>query len=135
MRSFILLVAALSICSAFVVQPVVSRRLSSSALRSSSPIAAAKKPTGPVKFSGFASAEEERRQKLEVGTNWPPRTSTIAGEGYQFFQGPTPKTGVQEDLPSFFSFNDVGGISTVQAAFVGVAAVGSLALAAFVFSA
>ena len=30
--------------------------------------------------------EERRRQKLEVGTNWPPRTSTVKGEGYQFFQ-------------------------------------------------
>jgi len=47
--------------------------------------------------------EEERRVKLEIGTNWRPRTSTIKGEGYQFFQGPTPKTGVQEDMPDFFS--------------------------------
>ncbi|KAL1500365.1 hypothetical protein AB1Y20_013028 [Prymnesium parvum] len=26
-----------------------------------------------------------------------------AGTDYLFFQGPTPKTGIQEDLPSFFS--------------------------------
>merc|ERR1719310_172658 len=30
--------------------------------------------------------EEERKLKLEIGTNWRPRTSTKAGEGYQFFQ-------------------------------------------------
>ena len=27
------------------------------------------------------SAAEERRLKLEIGTNWPPRTSTVKGEG------------------------------------------------------
>ena len=59
--------------------------------------------------------EEQRRQKLEVGTNWPPRTSTAKPfsdglfspeherTGYMFFQGPTPRTAVQEGLPSFFS--------------------------------
>ncbi|KAL1515122.1 hypothetical protein AB1Y20_004184 [Prymnesium parvum] len=49
------------------------------------------------------SKEEERKLKLEIGTNWPPRTSTVPGQGYQFFQGPTPKTSFQEDLPDFFS--------------------------------
>lgn len=47
--------------------------------------------------------EEERKLKLEVGTNWRPRTSTVKGEGYQFFQGPSPKTSVQEGMPDFFS--------------------------------
>merc|ERR1719409_312295 len=46
---------------------------------------------------------ERRRSKLQTGTNWPPRTDPIPGKGYFFFQGPTPKTAVQEDLPSFFS--------------------------------
>jgi len=55
------------------------------------------------------SADEERRLKLEIGTNWRPRTSTVKGEGYQFFQGPTPKTGVQEDLPDFFSAENFSG--------------------------
>ena len=67
--------------------------------------------------------EEERRLKLEVGTNWKPRTSTKKGEGYQFFQGPTPKTGVQEDLPDFFSgenFAAAGGLSGTQLAIIGL---------------
>ena len=45
-------------------------------------------------------AEEQRRVKLEAGTNWPPRTTTAAPfsidrEGFMFFQGPTPRTAVQ----------------------------------------
>lgn len=84
------------------------------------------------------SPEEQRRLKLEVGTNWPPRTSTAAPfdverEGYMFFQGPTPLTSVQDGLPSFFSsenFSDldvpltlkiVGGVGA--ASFLAVAAV------------
>jgi len=53
-------------------------------------------------------AEEQRRVKLEAGTNWPPRTTTAAPfsidrEGFMFFQGPTPRTAVQEGMPRFFS--------------------------------
>ena len=44
-----------------------------------------------------------RKSALQTGTNWPPRTDPIPGKGYLFFQGPTPKTSVQADLPSFFS--------------------------------
>lgn len=52
--------------------------------------------------------EEQRRLKLETGTNFPPRTPTtkpfaIDREGYTFFQGPSPRTAVQEGMPSFFS--------------------------------
>jgi flagellar biosynthesis GTPase FlhF len=47
--------------------------------------------------------EERRKRNLITGTNWPPRTFPKRGEGYFFFQGPTPKTAVQADLPSFFS--------------------------------
>eukprot|EP00322_Chrysochromulina_rotalis_P025261 CAMPEP_0115853146 /NCGR_PEP_ID=MMETSP0287-20121206/13355_1 /TAXON_ID=412157 /ORGANISM="Chrysochromulina rotalis, Strain UIO044" /LENGTH=176 /DNA_ID=CAMNT_0003307217 /DNA_START=39 /DNA_END=569 /DNA_ORIENTATION=+ len=82
------------------------------------------------------SPEEQRRQKLEVGTNWQPRTTTadpfgIDRQGFMFFQGPTPKTSVQPDLPSFLSgenFSDmevptelkvVGGV--FAASFAGVA--------------
>ena len=79
----------------------------------------------------------ERRQKLEVGTNWPPRTSTVAGEGYQFFQGPTPKTGVQEGMPGFFEGVGEGLSEANTGAFVaiGAAAVGSAALFTFLASA
>ena len=53
-----------------------------------------------------AKTKEERRLlKLEVGTNWRPRTTPDQWDqkGYFFFQGPSPKTSVQKDLPSFFS--------------------------------
>ena len=59
---------------------------------------------------GRLTPEERRRQKLEVGTNWPPRTSTVKGQGYQFFQGSTPKTSNQEDLPSFFSADNFADV-------------------------
>lgn len=53
-------------------------------------------------------AEEQRKLKLETGTNWPPTSTTVkpfddAREGYTFFQGPSPLTGQQPDMPSFFS--------------------------------
>merc|ERR1719253_2233771 len=44
-----------------------------------------------------------REMKLRTGANWPPRTDPTPGKGYFFFQGPSPKTAVQADLPSFFS--------------------------------
>merc|ERR1712187_189255 len=58
--------------------------------------------------------EEERKLKLEIGTNWRPRTSTVKGEGYQFFQGPTPKTGVQEDMPDFFSKDNLDAVDVQE---------------------
>ena len=73
---------------------------------------------------------DERKARLETGTNWVPRTSTVKGEGYQFFQGPTPKTGDQ-GLASFFDFEGASGLSGVEAAFAGVAAAGTLGLAIF----
>ena len=73
---------------------------------------------------------DERKARLETGTNWVPRTSTIKGEGYQFFQGPTPKTGDQ-GLASFFDFEGASGLSGVEAAFAGVAAAGTPGLAIF----
>jgi len=57
------------------------------------------------------SPEERRRIKLETGTNWPPRTSTVAGDGYTFFNGPTPLTGTQPGLPGFGSREDLSGVS------------------------
>jgi len=61
-------------------------------------------------------AEEARRTKLEVGTNWKPRTTTAKPfaddrEGFMFFQGPTPLTAVQPDLPGFFSGDNFKGVS------------------------
>ena len=59
---------------------------------------------------------EQRRQKLEVGINWPPRTTTedpfgTNRKGYMFFQGPTPKTSVQPDLPSILSKENFADVS------------------------
>merc|ERR1719217_1416958 len=62
--------------------------------------------TGPVCELLRARTQEERRKlKTETGTNWKPRTTPKIWDqdGYFFFQGPTPKTSVQADLPSFFS--------------------------------
>jgi len=126
LRLFVFAAMLLS-CSAFVAAPA---SYASMKQRHASPMAA-KKDAGPPPFSGFGSAEEERRQKLEVGTNWPPRTSTVSGKGYQFFQGPTPKTGVQNNLPDFFDSSTVDGVQDLggkQTALIGIAAVGTAAL-------
>lgn len=83
------------------------------------------------------TAEEERKLKLEVGTNWKPRTSTKKGEGYQFFQGPTPKTGVQEDLPDFFSgenFAEAGELGLVPKLIFALGAASLAAVVAVVLS-
>uniref|UniRef100_A0A7S2H174 Uncharacterized protein n=1 Tax=Haptolina brevifila TaxID=156173 RepID=A0A7S2H174_9EUKA len=76
------------------------------------------------------SPEDQRRMKLEVGTNWPPRTSTTAPfdvnrEGYMFFQGPTPKTSVQAGLPSFFSEENFEDME-ISTKLKGLAGVGGL---------
>jgi len=44
------------------------------------------------------------------------------GEDYLFFQGPAPKTAVQEDLPSFFSFENLADaeIKPIQIVVTGV---------------
>jgi len=64
------------------------------------------------------SPQEQRRQKLEVGTNWPPRTTTAMDgvfdngrEGYMFFQGPSPLTAVQPNLASFLSKESLAGVA------------------------
>ena len=45
---------------------------------------------------------EERRLVSDTASNWG-YTRKPEQEGYTFFQGPSPKTGEQEDLPGFFS--------------------------------
>merc|ERR1719231_2224018 len=44
------------------------------------------------------------------------------GEDYLFFQGPAPKTAIQEDLPSFFSFENLADaeIKPIQIVVTGV---------------
>merc|ERR1719446_1636935 len=53
------------------------------------------------------------------------------GEDYLFFQGPAPKTAVQEDLPSFFSFENLADaeIKPIQIVVTGVG-LGTFAIAA-----
>jgi len=88
-------------------------------------------------------AEEARRTKLEVGTNWKPRTTTAKPfaddrEGFMFFQGPTPLTGNQPDLPGFFSSDNLSqakasaaSIGGTQKAVIAVAAAGTALLFLF----
>ena len=74
----------------------------------------------------------------QLSANWRPRTSPVEGEGYFFFQGPSPKTSVQEDMPDFFSGDNLAeseGLPLVGAAAIGLTAVGSIALAGFLITA
>ena len=52
--------------------------------------------------TSLLTPEELKELKLEASANWPPRTKPQEGEGYIFFQGPTPKTGTQPARPGFF---------------------------------
>ena len=77
--------------------------------------------------------EEKRKVKVETSANWPPRTPPLYGEGYFFFQGPTPLTGEQADLPGFF--DELSGsaarfqsLSTIQKGLIGSAALLSFVL-------
>jgi len=63
----------------------------------------------PFKDPATLTPEEERKLKLELSANYRPRTPPTEGEGYIFFQGPSPKTSVQADLPSFFSSENFDG--------------------------
>ena len=56
-----------------------------------------------VKFTGRAKNRAERKQLYNSAGSFPPRTSNLPGEGYFFFQNSSPKTGVQKDLPGFFT--------------------------------
>ena len=61
--------------------------------------------------------------------SWPPRTEPTPGKGYLFFQGPTPKTAVQKDLPDFFSSDNFADVQVepIQFALAGTG-LGALAL-------
>ena len=79
------------------------------------------------------SDEEKRKVKVETSANWPPRTPPLYGEGYFFFQGPTPLTGKQADLPGFF--DELAGtparfkeLNIIQKGVIGSAAILSLVL-------
>ena len=53
--------------------------------------------------TGRAKNRAERKQLYNSAGSFPPRTSNLPGEGYFFFQNSSPKTGVQKDLPGFFT--------------------------------
>ena len=76
---------------------------------------------------------EEKRAVADAGSNWAAERKPNQ-QGYEFFQGPTPKTGVQEDLPDFFSADNAADIQIPPqlALFGGTAVVGALALVGFV---
>lgn len=80
--------------------------------------------------------EERRRLKLETGANWSPRTTTARPfdsqrQGYMFFQGPTPRTAVQDGMPSLFSLDNIRAMQVPRAlpASVGAFAAALLLLA------
>ena len=99
---FILTLVATS--SALVVNSPAAAPQRSTAVRTSS-ISMAGKGVDDKYFTGLRAktAEEKRRLRIMDGANWRPRTYPKEGEGYFFFQGPTPKTSVQKNVPSFFS--------------------------------
>eukprot|EP00325_Prymnesiales_sp_UTEX-LB-985_P034700 CAMPEP_0174736152 /NCGR_PEP_ID=MMETSP1094-20130205/66156_1 /TAXON_ID=156173 /ORGANISM="Chrysochromulina brevifilum, Strain UTEX LB 985" /LENGTH=142 /DNA_ID=CAMNT_0015939211 /DNA_START=80 /DNA_END=508 /DNA_ORIENTATION=- len=77
--------------------------------------------------------KEERKEVDRISGNWASQRKPEQ-EGYMFFQGPTPKTGTQEDMPDFFSADaradmEVPGQLKV---FGGIAAAGVLAVGIFV---
>lgn len=141
-----LLLLLVSCCTAFQLgappQPRLAAARGRSALMQFNPFKREAKASSADDAIAFKdpkslSAEEERKLKLEVGTNWKPRTSTKAGEGYQFFQGPTPKTGVQEDLPDFFSgenFSGAGELGLVPKLVFALGAASLVAVVAVVLS-
>ena len=76
--------------------------------------------------------EEARREDALIrGTNWPPRTPPTPGKGYLFFQGPTPKTSVQKDMPDFFSSDNFADVEIEPIQLI-VAGTGLVSLAAIV---
>merc|ERR1719453_671633 len=119
---YLLLSAFVASTSALVVNgPVAPQR--SMATRMSSTTMMAK--VDDKFFTGLTAktAEEKRRLRIMDGANWRPRTYPKEGEGYFFFQGPTPKTAVQKDLPSFFSAENFADL-TISPVQIGVTAVG-----------
>jgi len=78
-------------------------------------------PKGP--FGGYEEVGSEGTGWLGDSSKGTQIKAFEAGEDYLFFQGPAPKTAVQEDLPSFFSAENFGDmqISTLQ---IGVTVVG-----------
>ena len=76
--------------------------------------------------------------RAQLSANWRPRTSPVEGEGYFFFQGPSPKTSVQEGMPDFFSGDNIAsseGLPLIGTAAIGLTAVGTVALAGFLITA
>ena len=78
-------------------------------------------------------SEEEKRLVTRIASNWGD-TKKPEQENYTFFQGPTPKTGNQENLPSFFSTEARAEMTEIPQQlflFGGVLAVGVTALTVF----
>ena len=117
---------------ALVMSPLASARSAALAARGAEPTMG-QVSLGRNQKSKLSKTQQKtvarRNDALITGTNWPPRTKPEPGKGYFFFQGPTPKTAVQKDMPDFFSaenFADVE-VSPVQGT-AAAAGFGSLAL-------
>merc|ERR1719201_1881756 len=87
--------------------------LTSALLLPTAPVSRVARCNSPVMGTKKRDSMEESRRlnALITGTNWPPRTPPTPGKGYFFFQGPTPKTSFQKDLPSFFSAENFADVA------------------------
>jgi len=73
--------------------------------------------------------DEDKKTVTRVSGNWAEYKKPNQ-DGYTFFQGPTPKSGVQEGMPGFFSSEARDGVEAPLQlkVFGGIAVVGVLAL-------
>ena len=131
MFRFLVLALLLAVCTAFTA-PVVGA--SRSAVRMADD---GKTNNTPAKFApagAFGGYKKPGEPSGWIGDNSKSLqiTNFEKGEDYLFFQGPAPKTAVQEDLPSFFSPENLQAIEfqgPLQIVFTGTgfASAGALA--------
>ena len=86
-------------------------------------------PKGP--FGGYVTASESSADAGWIGdqSNGEQIGKFERGEDYLFFQGPAPKTAVQEDLPSLFSAENLAEMQ-IKPLQIGVTVVGVATFAA-----
>ena len=79
--------------------------------------------------------EEDRKRNDFIANNWSEYKKDNQKD-YVFFNGPSPKTGVQENMPSFFDQNALDGVEVPPqlVLFGGVAAVLLLLFASFIIT-
>merc|ERR1719198_2134612 len=110
---------------AFVAQPT---SMPSSAVRSAPAISMKGVPAGSGPFGGSKTPGSGEGWIGDQGKS-EQVTKFEKGEDYLFFQGPAPKSAVQEDLPSFFSGDNFADME-ISPLFFGAVAVGGASFAA-----